>query len=460
MGTLRRLLYDVPVQHYHHRGFVRLRRAYSQHTGDPGIAMTAGSLRAAAHRLGRRLLPTLRLHASTSRPAAWRAFSSSTTPSAPPSPSPSPPSSSPSTSRIVFSGIQPTGTPHLGNLLGALFNWKKLLADPQLHRAYFSIVGLHALTVPQDPARLRTERRDMLAALLAVGIDPQRCVLFHQESVPEHAELMWLLGSLTSVGRLKRMTTWKGKVAALTDEESAIAALPFGLFAYPVLQAADILLYGATHVPVGQDQAQHLELARELALTWNRRFAPSSTSRIPNSGDHFTFTPPETLLTENAATARVVSLRDPSVKMSKSDRIPGSRILLDDTPEEVARKIKRAVTDDDTAMTYEPEMRPGVANLLGIIAALESHRSATTVTPEAVAARLNAQHASGEPGARVLKEEATAAIVETLEPMRLEYERLRQDGAYLEEVAGRGRDQAREVAQGTMLKVRRAMGIA
>ncbi|PWN25107.1 tryptophanyl-tRNA synthetase [Jaminaea rosea] len=409
-----------------------------------------------------RPVSSLQRCATSQPPARNRSIASSSHASASRSSSSSPPTFPPH-SRAFPQRDQPTGTPHLGNLLGALFNWKRLLEQAPstsftaAKRHFFSIVGLHALTVPQDPDRLRQERSDMLAALLAVGIDPSRCVLFHQESVPEHAELMWLLGSLTSVGRLKRMTTWKGKVAALNEGSSKDegadlgeeAHLPFGLFAYPVLQAADILLYGATHVPVGQDQAQHLELARELAQTWNRRFSPTRLD--------FSLRVPQTLFTPTMA--RVLSLRDPTVKMSKSSPDAGGRILLDDGPKEVEKKVKRAVTDDERSMSFEVERRPGVANLLGIIAALESLRAGSEVRPESVADRLNTQHASGEPGAKMLKDLAGATIVETLEPIRQQYERLRQDRGYLAEVASRGRDEAREVASKTMLKVRAAMGI-
>ncbi|CAO1622762.1 unnamed protein product [Parajaminaea phylloscopi] len=382
--------------------------------------------------------------------------------------------------RIIFSGIQPTGTPHLGNLLGALFNWAELQRrEPASTTLYFSIVGWHSLTVPQDPALLLQNRRDMLAALLAVGIDPARSVLFHQNDVPEHLELFWLLACMTNLGKLKRMTALKAKVAQLrsqgavddgvdADEESSSnAAVPssvgLGLLSYPVLQAADILLYGATHVPVGDDQRQHLELSREIATTFNARYAASSQGAVLPS---FAFPLPEVILTP---TPRVSSLRDPTAKMSKSCPDVASKILLDDDEAMIRDKVKRAVTDSEKQLSYDPVGRPGVTNLLTISAAMENWLSSasaasttvkpatSTVTPEGIAQRLNTTFGGGSGR---LKAHCADLLVQALSPVRAEYARLRQDVGYLDEVERRGRDAARSRAAQTMQRVRQTVGLA
>ncbi|TCD64686.1 Tryptophan--tRNA ligase, mitochondrial [Steccherinum ochraceum] len=239
--------------------------------------------------------------------------------------------------RIVFSGIQPTGIPHLGNYLGALLNWVRLQQDagPE-DRLIFSIVGWHALTLPQNPRELSNARRDALAVLLAIGIDPKRSILFHQDENPHHTELSWLFNCLTPVGKLRRMTTWKSRLAVSrnANDESEVdeSLLNAGLLTYPVLQAADILAYKATHVPVGEDQKQHLELARDIADTFNRTF--KGKSRL--------FPLPEFVATP---TRRVLSLKDPTSKMSKSSPDVQSRILLTDSTAQIKSKIRGAVTD-------------------------------------------------------------------------------------------------------------------
>lgn len=386
-----------------------------------------------------------------------------------------PPRSHPET---IFSGIQPTGVPHIGNLLGAIFNWIALQrSSPPDVPLYFSIVGLHALTLPQDPATLRRERSEMLACLLACGLDPERCVIYHQDEVPEHAELNWFLSCLVNVGRLRRMTTWKGKMATvrgqttpidgenepssalseaeLTDQEGQLS---FGLFAYPILQAADILLYQATHVPVGEDQVQHLELARDLAQAFNRRY-PNPTSR--NSGtSSLLFPEPRPLITPSP---RILSLRDPTSKMSKSAPDPNSRIMLTDDAKTISSKIKRAVTDSERTLSFDPIGRPGVANLLTICAALETFKATAlaevtgvaVTTPEMVAEQLNSLGG----GAGTLKAHSTQLLIEVLGPIRDRYLTLREHQSLLREVADQGADRARVKAREVLKEVKSRMGL-
>src|SRR5213595_1306251 len=250
----------------------------------------------------------------------------------------------------IFSGIQPTGNLHLGNYLGAIRNWVAMQSD---YDCIFCIVDLHALTLPQDPKELREATREVTAAYVAAGIDPERCIIFNQSTVHEHTELAWLLGCLTPLGWLNRMTQFKEKAGK--DREGA----SLGLYAYPALMAADILLYKATHVPVGEDQKQHLELTRDIAQKFNNDF---------NAPDFFPLTEP---LIFGAAT-RVMSLRDGTKKMSKSDPSDQSRINLTDDADAVAQKIRRAKTDPlpMPETVADAEKRPDAANLVGIYAAL------------------------------------------------------------------------------------------
>lgn len=364
-------------------------------------------------------------------------------------------------------------------------------------------MGLHAITSPQDPQALRDSRYDLLAALLAVGLDPARSTIFLQESVKEHAELYWIFSTLVGVGRLRRMTTWKGKMAdrkgesmpteaeestaqevgqedkdPFTDMDSAPStsrsSLSTGLFTYPVLQAADILLYKGTHVPVGEDQLQHLELCREIAQSFNRHFSSSSSQSgngksKQNAGD--LFQPPEVLVTPSP---KILSLRDPSRKMSKSHPDLSSRVLLDDDAMAIRSKIKRAVTDGDRHLVMDPVQRPGVANLLRICAALENfghqkkqqqHRDQghngkeneeAAVTPEDIADRLNATQGGGSGALKAL---TTQLLVDTLVPIGDEYRRLRADRSYLMEVAEQGRERASQRAGETMAQVRALVGL-
>ncbi|KAF8638851.1 hypothetical protein AX17_001908 [Amanita inopinata Kibby_2008] len=341
--------------------------------------------------------------------------------------------------RVIFSGIQPTGIPHLGNYLGALSNWVKLQNSAQPgDELLFSIVGWHALTLPQHPKELSRSRTDMLATLLAIGIDPNRSVVFHQDHVHAHTDLAWILGCVTPVGKLRRMTTWKSRLAATrnANNESEVdeSLLNSGLFTYPILQAADILVYRATHVPVGEDQTQHLELCRDLADSFNRTFAP----------DQHVFPMPEQVKT---LFQRVLSLKDPTSKMSKSSPDVLSRILLNDDASKITAKIRGAVTDSIHGITYDPVSRPGTSNLLSILAACSDEEV------EVVARRYQTK------GHGQLKADVSEAVEELLKGPRAEFEKLRRDRSYLEQVAHMGAEKARERSEATMKIVRTRVGL-
>uniref|UniRef100_A0A3Q3NE64 Tryptophan--tRNA ligase, mitochondrial n=2 Tax=Mastacembelus armatus TaxID=205130 RepID=A0A3Q3NE64_9TELE len=321
----------------------------------------------------------------------------------------------------VFSGIQPTGVPHLGNYLGALENW--VTVQNQYPSVLYSIVDLHSITQPQDPEQLRSNILDMAASLLACGIDPERAILFQQSQVSEHTELSWILGCLTSMPRLRHLPQWKMK-SKLKNEGSV------GLYMYPILQAADILLYKSTLVPVGEDQVQHLELAQDLARIFNNRY-----------GD--LFPEPRALL---SSTRKVKSLRDPSAKMSKSDTRAMATIAITDSPDDIALKIRRAITDFTSEVTFDPEMRLGVSNLVTIHAAM-----AMISVEEAVS-----QSRGLDTGA--YKKLVTEAVVQRLTPIREEIERLRSDPVHLEGVLARGTLRARELAAPVLREVRQRVG--
>ncbi|XP_055086665.1 tryptophan--tRNA ligase, mitochondrial isoform X1 [Periophthalmus magnuspinnatus] len=321
----------------------------------------------------------------------------------------------------VFSGIQPTGVPHLGNYLGALENWVSL--QHQYPLILYSIVDLHSITQPQDPEQLRANILDMAASLLACGIDPEKAILFQQSQVSEHAELSWILSCLTSMPRLRHLPQWKMK--SKQKSEGSV-----GLYTYPVLQAADILLYKSTHVPVGEDQVQHLELAQDLARIFNHRF-----------GD--LFPEPHTLL---SSTRKVKSLRDPSTKMSKSDPHHMATISITDSPDDIALKIRRAVTDFTSEVTFDPDNRPGVSNLVTIHAAM-----AQLSVEEAVS-----QAKGMDTGA--YKRLVTEAVVQRLTPIREEIERLRADRSHLESVLFQGTQKARQLATPVLKEVRHRVG--
>ena len=313
----------------------------------------------------------------------------------------------------IFSGIQPTGNLHLGNYLGAIRNWVALQSE---YECIFCIVDLHALTQPQDPAELRVSTREVTAAYIAAGIDPERCTIFNQSMVPAHTELAWLLGCLTPLGWLNRMTQFKERAGSNRE----MAGL--GLYAYPVLMAADILVYKATHVPVGEDQKQHLELARDIAGAFNRRY------------DREFFPLPEPQIF--GATTRVMSLRDGTKKMSKSDTSDYSRINMTDDADTIALKIRRAKTDPEPLpfSIADLERRPEADNLIGIYAALSE------LSREAALARFAGRNFSQ------LKAALSELAVEILGRIGGEMRRLMADPGYLDGTLHRGAERARAIA--------------
>lgn len=320
----------------------------------------------------------------------------------------------------VFSGIKPTGPVQLGNLLGALRSW----VDEQ-HRAetVFCVVDLHALTVPQDPDALRSTTLELAGILLAVGIDPTTSTLFVQSAVREHTELSWILECTASVGELRRMTQFKDKSA----EAEFVSA---GLFTYPALMAADILLYDTDEVPVGDDQRQHLELTRDLAERFNGRFG--ETFVVPKA-------------TVPPVAARVMDLQHPTRKMSKSDDSPQGTILVLEDLDSVAKKVKRAVTDTDGEVRFDPAEKPGVSNLLAILAAC------TGTTPDVLAERYD-QYGP-------LKSDTAEAVVEVLRPIQQRYADIAADPGGVESVLADGADRARALASVKMTTVRDRLGL-
>jgi tryptophanyl-tRNA synthetase len=320
----------------------------------------------------------------------------------------------------VFSGIQPTGDFHVGSYVGALRNWVAL--QDVFDETIYCVVDLHAMTIPYEAADLRAARHESAKMLLAVGVDPERSLLYYQSEVPQHVELAWILGTLAGLGQLERMTQFK--------EKADRARQNLGIFAYPVLQAADILVHKAHAVPVGDDQVQHLELTRDLAQRFNTRF-----------GEEFPL--PETITPEIGA--RIMSLTDPTVKMSKSDPSPRSRIQLNDSPEEISKKVKAAVTDTGTDVAYDWETKPGITNLLELFSVL-----AGRPIPELVS-----EYAGAGYGA--FKSAAAEAIAEGLAPVREAYRAL--DDATVAEVMARGAATARDRAETAMKTVREKVGI-
>jgi len=327
----------------------------------------------------------------------------------------------------VVSGIQPTGDLHLGNLLGAILRWVRMQDETQ---CLFFLADLHALTVDIDPAVLRDNVREMAAALIASGIDPAKSTVFCQSDVPAHAELTWILSGTARMGWLNRMTQWKDK-AGKNREGSSV-----GLFTYPVLQAADVLVYKATHVPVGEDQKQHIELARDIAIKFNNDF------------DVELFVPPEPYIGGGTA-ARVMSLRDGTAKMSKSDPSEASRIHLTDDNDTIAQKIRKAKTDPEP-LPDDPaglEGRPEAKNLVGIMAAL------TGETPELVLSRFAGQ------GFGAFKPALADAAVALLSPLRDRLIELRRDTAALDAILDAGAEKAAALAAPTLAEAYRAVGL-
>jgi tryptophanyl-tRNA synthetase len=326
----------------------------------------------------------------------------------------------------IFSGIQPTGNLHLGNYLGAIRNWVALQHD---YECIFCIVDLHALTLPQDPAELMASTREVTAAYIAAGVDPERCIIFNQSMVSAHVELAWVLGCLTPLGWLNRMTQFKEKAGKQRD----LAGL--GLYAYPVLMAADILVYKATHVPVGEDQKQHLELARDIAGAFNRRY------------ERQFFPLPEPQIFGTAT--RVMSLRDGTKKMSKSDSSDYSRINMTDDADAIALKIRRAKTDPEPLPAAVPDLerRPEADNLIGIYAALSG------LSRETALGRFAGQNFSS------FKDALSELAVAELGRIGREMRRLTAEDAYIDEVLRRGAQRAGAIAYPVLREVQAISGL-
>ena len=324
--------------------------------------------------------------------------------------------------KVMLSGIQPSGDLHLGNYLGAVKNWAALAEE---FDCYYFMADLHSITVRQNPAELRRRSVAQLAQYIACGLDPEKNTLFIQSHVHEHAELGWILNCYTMFGELSRMTQFKDKCAKNADN------LNGGLFTYPALMAADILLYQADYVPVGEDQKQHCELTRDIAMRFNNIYGE-------------TFKVPEPYIPKVGA--RIMSLGNPTSKMSKSD--PQGCVFLMDKPEEIARKFKRAVTDSDTenCVRYAPEAKPGVANLMSIYSSVTG-KSFPEIEKEF----------EGK-GYGVFKPAVGEAVIETLRPVREEAERMLADKAYLQQVYTEGAQKASYIARKTLRKVYKRIG--
>jgi tryptophanyl-tRNA synthetase len=325
----------------------------------------------------------------------------------------------------VLSGIQPTADSfHLGNYLGALRQW---VALQDRYDAFYCVVDLHAITVPQDPALLSRRTRVAAAQLLGAGLDPDRCTLFVQSHVPQHTELAWVLSCMTGFGEASRMTQFKDKSSKEGQDQASV-----GLFTYPILQAADILLYQADQVPVGEDQRQHLELSRTLAQRFNHRYGQ-------------TFVSPQPYIL--ADVAKIYDLQDPTAKMSKSSSSPQGIIDVLDDPAVIRKKIARAVTDTGSEVRADPDAKPGVTNLLRIYAALSGEPVAT----------LEAKYQGAGYGA--FKKDLAELVVASFAPIRERTERILADEAWLDRVLADGAARARQVAGQTMAAVRERMGL-
>jgi tryptophanyl-tRNA synthetase len=323
----------------------------------------------------------------------------------------------------IFSGVQPTGNLHLGNYLGAIRNWVALQRE---HEAIFCIVDLHAITIPQDPKRLADHTREVAAAYLAAGIDPGHAIIFVQSHVSAHAELAWVLNCVTPLGWLNRMTQFKDKAGRHRDQAMT------GLYVYPVLMAADILAYRATHVPVGEDQKQHLELSRDIAGAFNRKY---ETEFFPL---------PEPVIMGEAT--RVMSLRDGRSKMSKSDPSDYSRINLTDDADTIALKLQKARSDSQLGLSYDPENRPEAANLLTIYAALADRPRA----------EVEARFADSSFAA--FKAELAELAVETLAPVTDEMRRLLAEPGHIDHILREGAARAAAIAADNLARIHDLVG--
>ena len=343
--------------------------------------------------------------------------------------------------QVVFSGIQPTGVPHIGNYVGALQNWLRLQALKREGKTaielFYSIVGLHAITLPRDPARLRRERFEMMCVLLAIGLDPAHCCLFNQDQVPAHSEMAWILNCIAPVGRLNRMTTWKSQLASSKNANSLAevddSMLHLGLLAYPVLQSADILLYKSTQVPVGEDQVQHLELTKVLAKALNKQ-----------TKNKLLFPLPQGIYTRQS---KILNLRNPTMKMSKSNPSDLTKILITDTPEEVQRKIKSAVTDSLEGVRYDPEQRPGLSNLLDIYQSISGQELAQV------------ERRFQDKSVVDLKAELVDLLVEHFRPFNAQFARLVNARQEVENIYLAGAQKAAAVANLTLSQLKKHIGL-
>jgi tryptophanyl-tRNA synthetase len=326
----------------------------------------------------------------------------------------------------IFSGIQPTGRKHLGNYIGAI---RQYVEGQDRGEAIYCIVDLHAITVDYDPAELRERLHDTTAILIAAGLDPERCILFRQSDVAEHTELCWLLSAVTAWGDLNRMHQWKEKRTML--EERSGAFISSGLFFYPVLQAADVLAYRASEVPVGDDQRQHVELMREIARRFNERYGKTLVEpdhRIPKVG------------------ARIMDLQRPDAKMATTGGTEQGTVLVLDEPKAVQKKIRGAVTDSGTEVRRGPD-KEGIANLIEVLSVVRG------VTPEEVEREFDGS------GYGDFKAAVADAVVAYLAPVRERYGELRADEAALEEALAAGAEKARAIAAHTLADVRQRMGV-
>jgi tryptophanyl-tRNA synthetase len=324
---------------------------------------------------------------------------------------------------VIFSGIQPTGRKHLGNYIGAILQYVEGQdrADP----AIYCIVDLHGTTVAYDPAELRTRTRDTAALLVAAGLDPDRCILFRQSDVPEHTELTWLLSSVTSFGQLNRMHQFRDKAGAARERASA------GLFYYPVLMAADVLAYRAHEVPVGEDQREHIEVMRDVAEAFNKRFGETLVvpeGNIPKVG------------------ARIRDLKEPEKKMSTTGGTEAGRIYVDEEPASIVKKFKRAETDSGREIVRADD-KPGITNMIEILAVVRG------TAPDAI------EHDFAGKGYGDFKTAVGEEVAEWLRPTRERYLELREDTAAIEQIFELGAEKAHAIAAGVVADVREAMGV-
>jgi tryptophanyl-tRNA synthetase len=327
----------------------------------------------------------------------------------------------------IYSAIQPTGKFHLGNYLGAVRVWRDLCeVAPESATVVYGVADLHAMTIPKPAQELKKLRYEAIASILSTGIDHNRAIVYHQSGVPQHTELNWILSCVSGFGYLNRMTQWKSK-----SDGSENASL--GLFAYPVLQAADILLYKSTQVPVGDDQSQHLELCRHVAQQFNKTFGE-------------TFPLPTTIL---APTKKILSLKNPAKKMSKSDPDQSGTLYMTDEPEVIRRKIKKAVTDSiSNEFKFDPENRPGVSNMINTISGIQ-RKTIEQVEQDLINVK---DH-------KAFKDYVTEIVVEEFKKPREEYNRLIQDADYLSQIVQKGNQRAQEIAERTIRQARKNAGL-